>query len=116
MPLHPSHQLEELPPPLMGAIGKQWNAARGQKEAEHCWCGRVTEWVRVMNVCKSPSVFAESWIHPLGGGGEDPVVLRWTRDKIQRLVTCGRRLGDVVADSCRGILLPFGLRMLEIGR
>ena len=41
---------------------------------------------------------------------------RWICDKIQRLVTCGRRLGDVVTDSCRGTLLPFGLRMLENGR
>ena len=83
-----------------------------RKEAEHCWCGRVTEWVRVMNVCKIlPSVLRVGsilWV--------DPVGLRWTCDKIQRIVTCGRRLEDVVTDSCRGILLPFGSRMLEIGR
>ena len=46
----------------------------------------------------------------------DPVGLRWTRDKSQRLFTCGRRLGDVVTDTCRGILLPFVLRMHEIDR
>ena len=44
----------------------------------------------------------------------DPAELRWTHDKIQRLFTCGRRLGDVVTDSCRGVLRPSDLRMIEI--
>ena len=42
--------------------------------------------------------------------------LRWVRARNQRLFTCGLRLGDVVTETSRGILLPFGLRMLEIGR
>ena len=112
-PLHsqPSHQPVELPP-LMGAHGRQWVVARGQKEAERCWCGRVAEWVRVMNVCKVlpsvPTVGPVLWV--------DPVGLRSARNKSQRLFTSGRRLEDVVTDSCRGILLPFGLLMLEMGR
>ena len=57
----------------MDAIGKQWNAACGQKEAEHCWCGRVTEWVRVMSVCKIlpsvPRVGPILWWTPSGCGG-----------------------------------------------
>ena len=50
VPLHPSHQLEELPP-FMGAIGKQWSAARGQKEAQCCWCGRVVRLAQMELVC-----------------------------------------------------------------
>ena len=46
----------------------------------------------------------------------DPVGLRWARGKVQRLFTCGRRLGDVVTDSCRGVLRPSDLRMTEIVR
>ena len=65
---------------------------------------------------QSPSVCAESWIHPLGRGGGGPVGLRWARGKIQRLFTCGRRLGDVITDSCRGVLRPSDLRMIEIVR
>ena len=82
----------------MGAVAKQWNAARGLKEAQHCWCGRVTELVRVMSKCtilpSVPGVGCTLWVGSVG--------LRWARDKRQHLSTCGRRLGDVVTDSCRG--------------
>ena len=96
----------------MGAVGKQWNATRGPKEVEHCWCGRVTEWVRLMNVCKIlpsvPGVGSILWVHP--------AQLQWTHDKIQRLSTCERRLEDVETELRRGIFLPSALRLIEIGR
>ena len=55
------------------------------------------------------TVCDESRVRPL----VDPAELRWTHDKIQRLFTCGRRVGDVVTDSCRGGLRPSELRMIE---
>ena len=35
----------------MGAIGKQWSAACGQKEAQCCWCGRVVRLAQMKPGC-----------------------------------------------------------------
>ena len=60
----------------MGKSGSQWSAARELKEAEQVWARHQ---VRTSSVC------AERWVHLR----VDPVELRWTRAKIQRLFTCG---------------------------
>ena len=42
-----------------------------------------------------------------------PAQLQWTHDKIQRLITCERRL-DVETELRRGVFLPSALRLIEI--
>ena len=44
----------------------------------------------------------------------DSAELRWAHDKIQRLVTCRRRLEDVVTDLRRGTLRPRAMHIIEI--
>ena len=62
---------------------------------------RKTKVARLSTRKSVPRVGSILWV--------DFAELRWTHDKIQRLFTCGRRLEDVVPDSCRGILLPSDL-------
>ena len=79
--------------PWMRSVNSEMQPVDRKKQSAD---GVAAEWVRVMNVCKNfpsvPRVGSILWV--------DPVGLRWTCDKIQRLVTCGRRLEDVVTDSC----------------
>ena len=51
-------------------------------------------------------------MHPLGGLRRVVMDLRQAPTPLHLWTTSG----DVVTDSYRGILLPFGLRVLEIGR
>ena len=44
----------------------------------------------------------------------DSAELRWARDKIQRVITCRRRLENVVTNLRRGTLRPSVLRMIEL--
>ena len=70
----PFHQSEELPP-LMGAIGKQWDAARGQKEAEHCWCGRIAAWKTKMNHQRADGCSCAHWSSPSSVSNRQQLIL-----------------------------------------
>ena len=62
-----------------------------------------------MSTLKSvPRVGSVLWV--------DLTEVLWTLDKIQQLFTCGQHLGDVVTDSCRGVLRPSGLCMIGFVR
>ena len=55
---------------------------------------RKTKVARLSTLKSVPRVGSILWV--------DSAELRWTHNKIQRLITCRRRLGDVVTDSHRG--------------